>query len=483
MFKDIIRKTGNLVGNSKTINSQSATNSSIEGMKLFRDVAFKKHNVGFDQVKGNLFEYIEAAKFNVDSAQKGKISKAVITDAVGRPHDACDIEIVKNGKVVKQVQAKFNDSKTAAASSVAYQRHPKYKGMDRLIRKDKNYCIDKKTGKSMSLLQKSKEVAKSGTNEGRVFREENLDVEKHLTDELQYENITSGGTTLEEIKKAHKNPANYEKQFIKKQVHNEIKNTAQNMAVANMVTTSIVSGITNMFQVFNDKEEFSDALGKVCKDVIKSGAYGATTGALSATIRTSATKAGNNFLSDSMASTVIAGGIIDGGVALYSYARGDITGEQLKDNLIDTTIKSTATIYYSKAIIAIAGKSVNPIIPVAVYTAASLIVTNTREILKNAKLEAQEYARLTAIYEESYKLEREKHKELQEQIAQCEESQKNLLNGFIDSFEYNIETGENYDLAINSIVKFANEAGIALQHVDFKEFDQAMKNKQTFRLE
>ena len=33
------------------------------------------------------------------------------------------------------------------------------------------------------------------------------------------------------------------------------------------------------------------------------------------------------------------------------------------------------------------------------------------------------------------------------------------------------ETGENYDVAINAIVQFANETGIILQHVDFDDFD------------
>jgi L-cystine uptake protein TcyP (sodium:dicarboxylate symporter family) len=58
-----------------------------------------------------------------------------------------------------------------------------------------------------------------------------------------------------------------------------------------------------------------------------------------------------------------------------------------------------------------------------------------------------------------------------------------MLNQFIDSFEYNIVTGENYDESLITIVNFANQAGFALQNVDFNDFAQAMASHKTFRLE
>lgn len=42
MLKDIMNKMSNLIGNSKSTNIQNATNNSIDGMKLFREVAQKK---------------------------------------------------------------------------------------------------------------------------------------------------------------------------------------------------------------------------------------------------------------------------------------------------------------------------------------------------------------------------------------------------------------------------------------------------------
>lgn len=58
-----------------------------------------------------------------------------------------------------------------------------------------------------------------------------------------------------------------------------------------------------------------------------------------------------------------------------------------------------------------------------------------------------------------------------------------MMNEFLTSFNYNLETGENYDEAFRAIVRFADQAGIALQHVSFTDFSEAMKRKDVFTLE
>ena len=106
----------------------------------------------------------------------------------------------------------------------------------------------------------------------------------------------------------------------------------------------------------------------------------------------------------------------------------------------------------------------------------------TREIIRNAKLNTEEYERLTAILEESTRATKEAHAEFAKHVAQCEERQCSMLNQFIESFEYNIDTGENYDESLIAIVNFANRAGFALQNVNFDDFAQAMTSHKTFRL-
>lgn len=115
-------------------------------------------------------------------------------------------------------------------------------------------------------------------------------------------------------------------------------------------------------------------------------------------------------------------------------------------------------------------------------TNASYVVTCTREIIKNANLNAAEYDRMTAILLESAREMDEYHEEFKKHVARCEERQRKMFDRFIDTFEYNLETGENYDQAIYAICQFADEAGIALQYVEFDEFSRAMKSKESFVL-
>ena len=66
IFKKTLKdasEQGAFLGAEASKKAQEATNQSIEGMNYFRNVAEAKKNVAFEQAKGNLFEYIEAAKF------------------------------------------------------------------------------------------------------------------------------------------------------------------------------------------------------------------------------------------------------------------------------------------------------------------------------------------------------------------------------------------------------------------------------------
>lgn len=481
--------TGKLVGNELSHNSQLATNAAVENMELLRNKINSSsiQNGVFDAQKGNLFEYIEAAKFNVNSAYSGSTAKAIVTDASGDPHATADILIQKDGKLVKEVQAKFIKSSkegrdNSAAKSVREHTGAdnkgwgQYDGMDRLIRKQDNY------NSNGSLLNEAKELAKKRADSGSIYSEYYKDVHDYLTDELNYDGVTSGGTTYEEVKTSYDSSDKYISNFEHKQLIEEMKCSAINMAKASFVTSGITSGVINMFKIFKDEKTLAEAISDVGADAIESSIKGGTAGVISTAIRYEGVKKGSKLLSDSTASTVMAGSLVDGGVALYSYARGEITAEELKEELIDSTVKATTTIYYTKAIEAIMGKAVNPIVPMAVYTTANYVIACTREILQNAKLNQEEYERLASIYQESTKEANKYRVELDLYISKCEKSQIQLFNSFIDSFDYNISTGENYDKAINSIVQFADRAGIELQNVSFDSFSDAMRTRKTFVL-
>lgn len=246
VVKDASKTTENLVGNMASSNAQNATNAAVDGMDLFRWKIGTPiiQNGHFDQQKGNLFEYIEAAKFNADAASKGMSAKAVVTDVYDQGA-AADILIKDGGRVQKEVQAKFVKSvsckgiERSAANSVFDQaggqrgHWGQYNGMDRLIRKDEHYNADG------SMLKEAKKLAKNRAESQDIHAGDFRDVHEHLTDELHYGDATSGGTTFEEVQMAYETPEKYAKAFERKAVKVEMKCTAANMAKASFVTTGI----------------------------------------------------------------------------------------------------------------------------------------------------------------------------------------------------------------------------------------------------
>ena len=502
MFFDKLRKkrinqeasfAANQVGGILSRNVQEGTKETLKGMKLFSEEIERTQNVHFDQRKGNLFEYIEAAKFNRNAANSGSNHRAVVTAADGRPHDPADIEIVNGNKgVIRQVQAKFVDTQkngvnTSAAETVNKFRDKKYHGMQRLGRKDDNYAIDPKTNQPISMLEKEKQLADTRASSGGVYAEDYVDVSKNLTDELTDETtgIKSGGTTLEEMKEAADQPQKYVRDFKLKQYGKEVGATAKNTAVSNMVSTGIISGVSNIAACIKNEKDIETAIKDLGVDVGKSGVRGAATGALGAGIRIAGSQASNSvvstFLSDSSAALVIAGSVIDCGVSVYSFAKGEITGEEFVEELKDTTIKSATTVYFSMAAKAVFGAA-NPIIPIAIYSIANYVLATTKEIVKNAELNAQEYNRMADLNNEMADLIVEYRQKLMRDIDTYQANYRKSMKDLLDEFDVQILSSYDLDAAVYAIVDYANLSGMALQHTDFGDFKNFLNSDEDYVL-
>ena len=85
---------------------------------------------------------------------------------------------------------------------------------------------------------------------------------------------------------------------------------------------------------------------------------------------------------------------------------------------------------------------------------------------------------MTALLDESTRQINEYNQQLHNYLARCEVNQRRIMNEFLTSFNYNMETRENYDEAILAITKFAEQAGITLKYVKFDDFSAAMKNRE-----
>ena len=475
-------QAGAQIGNVISKNVQTGSDTAMQGMDLFRAKGANLGKVGYEQGKGNLFEFIEAAKLTKNMANAGAkpFDKFPVTDVpvskggYGEHTAPDDFRLQKDGKIIGYGQGKVNNDSHRAAVNFT---NPKYKGMQR------NTTID-----SVPEIQ---EQLKEMLEKGEISKEAFDDAWNNLNGMLvdPDSGITSGGTTTEELKqfcgedgKVSVEAVNkYAKKFEIKQYGKEIVNTSVNMAASSAVVSGIVSGVENTYAVLQNKKKLDEAIKDIGVDVVKGGARGGVIGALSSVFRIGGTKAGLPVLSDSSCATVIAAGVVESGVAIYEYARGEIGTKQLIEQLQDTTIKSTTTIYFTKAATCVFGAT-NPFIPLAIYSVANYVVASTREIINNAKLNAAEYNRLAELYDETAKLVKEFHKQLIEQLEVYEMNQRQLMSNFLSEFDKGIMSGDNCDTAIYAMINYANQTGIALQHTDFNEFSKAMISDEMFVL-
>ena len=480
--KNLEGQAGAFVGNAASQNVQMGTDTAIDSMRELLYKAGKISKVGFEQSKGNLFEYIEAAKLQTNMANCGeRFDRNPVTDlAAGRGgyggHTAPDdFRMQRNGRIVGQGQAKYNNSAWRAAQNFV---DPKYTDMQRIAPTDQMADIES----CLHKMAENGEISKTAY-ENAVS---NL-MKKGLTDPST--GNASGGTTTAELQKLRGTDGRVSQQAVRqyaarfegKQLAREAGTAASNMAVATGVITAIVSGTQNLFEVLRDRKTLDNALEEVKADTVSGALRGGETGVLSTVIRFGGRKVALPVLSDSTAATVMAGGLIDGGAALYSYAKGEITGQQLQGALADTTVKSVATVYFTKALGLVVGTA-NPFVPMAVYTAAAYVVSCTRAIVEQAELNAAEYDRMTALLKESTRLEQEYHRQLMDFMKQYEQQQRTRLNSLLDAFAYLADDDTNYERAVYAILNYADQTGLALQHRDFDAFRAAMCSEEEFVL-
>jgi hypothetical protein len=452
---------GSIIGNELSQNVQVGTEEAIKGMDLFRQIVSEKYNVDFAQKKGNFFEFIEAAKFNCNAANEGKSVRALVTHADGRPRDLSDIELIDKGKIVDKVQAKVNDK----ASITAYElKDAKYHDMQRITVSDH--------------VDKAKELTSKRANTESIYSSDYKNSKENFTDSLtdRRDGTNSGGTSTDELEKAAASPELYATAFELKQYAREVGITAVNSAASSMVITGSISVVQNMFEYCKGKKELKQALAEIGVTTAKSGLTGLATGGISGVLRILGVKSSISILKDKSVTVTLANGLLDMGVSIYDYAQGKIDAKELASKLKDTTIKSVSTVYFTKAIAATLGAT-SAFIPFAIYTISSYGIAACSAIIKDAKLKAEEYNRIAALYIEYNKQIAEQRKQMEQYFENYISDKKANFTKLLDVFETNLFQKGDFDRAISSIESFASDFGIALKYVDFDEFDNMMKSK------
>lgn len=404
-------------------------------------------------------------KLNLANETGAAFDRTPLTD-IDEPHAPDDFRFSQDGRVTGRGQAKFNNSPHKSAVNFT---DPKYSGMQRIAPSDKIPLIRDELEKMLS--------------NGEISRAVYDDAVRNLYDGLTdpRTGISSGGTTSQEIyslcgddgKISQEVVAKFTRKIRYRQYGRELDTTAGYGAAYGAAVGGIVSGVRNICAAFNDKKELDEAIKDIGIDAAKSGVRGGSVGALSAGIRIAGSANNIPVISDATASTALAGGLIDGGVAVYSYVKGEINSSQLQDELTDTTIKSTTAIFAMKGF-EIALKSVNPCLPVVVYMVTSQVVMSAREIINNAKLNAEQHNRAAELLKQSVKLMEDYRKNMNEYLTSCEQRQREKFRVFLKGFTFEPTTGKDYEETVSTIKNFAEASRMTLQHTSLREYKRAL---------
>jgi hypothetical protein len=214
-------------------------------------------------LKGDLFEYIEVAKFNADAAVRDPSLVAKLTRELGDPHAAADILITRHGHVVREAQAKAS---RGTEELTRYLRHSKYHGMQKVVPVDKVGQVQ----------QRAEFRARSWARRGEEgLARENLDTAQNVTGELHHDGVTSGGTTNAEAELAASSPRLYRVQLEAQYVAREVAVAAGTGAAAGAVVGGALAIAKNGWMVARGERDLGDAAVDVATSTVQASARGA----------------------------------------------------------------------------------------------------------------------------------------------------------------------------------------------------------------
>lgn len=438
----------------------NATDEAIKGMGLLKMVGDKLRNVGVDQKQGNLFEIIEATKFNMDAAVKGIDNvRAHVTALEGDPHAAADIVIKHGGKVIDEVQAKSTNKASRAAMMF---RNEKYNDMQKLTNPEHAETVKRIT-----------EVRAESNGEYSTLHK---DTAQNVTGGLNSKEhgISSKGTSNQEAIRAAQNTDQYANNFQWNQAGKEMLQTGGQAALVGGMVGGAISIVKNAIAVNKDEKTKTQAVICVAKDTGKAAARSGTVGVIGAGIRASASHHGISALAKSNVATAIAAGAVDCGVTLLKYAKGEISGADAAEKMGGTGVSTASSIYAGAAAGAVFGPVGALVGSIGGYMLASGIYQSAMAILKNAALSELEAQRIIAICDEASEEMRKQRMLFEQMIQEQLEYNDAVFKKCFTTIEKGLQSGRFKDtvLALENMNKVF---GKQLKLVSFNDFDRHMK--------
>ena len=412
----------------------AVSDATRDGKERVLDAALSKKVRHFR--RGHLFEEIEALKFNQDAERKGIALRAETTAAKGRHTDAADIEISKkNGEVVKSNQLKSHEDGVKARRAL---KNPKYDDMDKQVLR--------------------------GNSGG----------DPRIKEELEAGGASSGGTTNEELERAVKNPKLYAAAQGIKQIARESAVAGGSAAGAGVVMGGAISVVKNLHAYSKGEKDGKEVLEDVAKDSAKSGIRSGSTGALGSVIRNVGKKIGpNNALAKSNVATAVASGVVDAGVTVYEFAKGDITAEEAAVRLGDTGCSTLSGIYIGAAGGAVFGPVGAIVGSVVGYMLSASVYQSCVAIFREAKLAEEEAGRVEALCEEAANAMDRQRREFEGQLATYLKVRQSSFDKHFRRIDSALLSNDHVG-AIGGLSGLTRTFGRELQLGKFEDFRESM---------
>ncbi len=445
-----------------TDNISAATDEMIDGMDLFKIAAEKLDAVSVNFKKGNLFEYIEAAKFNADAALHGSTIRANVTAANGDPHGSADILLKKGEQILAKVQAKSSDSSTLL---VSYLKDDKYNDMMKLVPKDKAEHVQ----------SVAKGLSERHAQKGLVSAEGHADTACNVTGELRYGEVTSSGTTYNENIFATENPELYATLRKVQSAASELGAVTAQAALAGAILGGAISLVKNGVAMNNGEIAFKEAAIQTGKEAVKAGCKSGGVGATGALLRMGAKEFGMQALANGSVATSVAAGAIESGVSVYQYIKGEISGEEAAQRIGQNGVSTMSSIYSGAAAGMVFGPAGAVVGSVIGYIVASNIYQTSLAITKNAQLTKKESARVVALCEAAYTTMKSNREEFENYIEQRLKERKQDFSKCFLSIDACLEV-QSYEKASFALADFALLFGKHILFKDFEKFDEFMVN-------
>lgn len=444
-------------------NNIAATDEVLAGMGQLFEEAFRRKDSTPEISQGFLFEIIEATRFNHAHAEAGSPIRAVLTSAIGKPHDVADILILDGNKVLEKVQAKSSSSGLNCIKEIwkKYDKYQSQDGMTILVPNDK--------------VDRTLELAQKRADSGSIYSEKYSEISGKTYGRLEKNGIGSKGTTYEEALSATKNPEAFVASEELKAVAKEGLASAKNAAIAGGIISGIISAVKHSVAVHKGQMSGKEALKSVGEDAGKGVARSGITGALSTGVRYGGAKSGAAILKKANVATAIAALLVDTGVVTYGWARGEITdGEAIERLGVGGT--STISSIFAGASAGMAFGPVGALVgSIGGYIVSSQLYNSCKAIAKSAELSMMQAKKLEALVDELEKKLRDECEAFERALdAAIKEKAIAFDRAVIDMNRSLIQ--EEPLLAVSYLTDLSYDLGCKLRFENFDEFDEAMND-------